>query len=173
METFLEILKYTLPALIVFATVYFIMKRYLNMQYSTQILKFKQEQAKSTLPIKLKAYERMAMFCERISLDNLSYRLSSQNGDAKSLSTAMLIAIQQEFEHNMSQQVYISEKLWQIITLAKDHMQNIITMASADTSIGSSPAALIQKAAQLQQQMGGDPVDTAKRAIRKEIEVIL
>ena len=173
MEEVLEILKYILPALIVFATVYFILKRYLNMQYSTQVLKYRQEIAKNTLPIKLKAYERMAMFCERISLNNLSYRLSSQNSDAKSLGTAMLIAIQQEFEHNMSQQVYISEKLWQIITLAKDQMQNVITMAAADTPIGNSPAAIVQKTPELLQKMGGDPVETAKRAIRKEIETIL
>lgn len=173
METALEILKYILPALIVFATVYFIMKRYLDMQYSTQVLQFKQEQAKNTLPIKLQAYERMAMFCERISLDNLSYRLSSHNIDAKSMSNAMLIAIQQEFEHNMSQQVYISEKLWQIITMAKDQMQNIVTTAAADPSIGGSPAALVQKAIELQNEMGGSPANTAKRAIKKEIDIIL
>ena len=173
METALEILKYILPALIVFATVYFMMKRYLDMQYSSEVLRFKQEQAKNTLPIKLQAYERMAMFCERISLDNLSYRLSSQNIDAQSMSNAMLIAIQQEFEHNMSQQVYISEKLWQIITMAKDQMQNIITTAAADRSIGNSPAALVQKAIALQKEMGGNPVETAKRAIKKEIDIIL
>ncbi len=173
METALEILKYILPALIVFATVYFMMKRYLDMQYSTQILKFKQEQAKNTLPVKFKAYERMAIFCERISLDNLSYRLSSQNIDAKSMGNAMLIAIQQEFEHNMSQQVYISEPLWQIITLAKDQMQNIITTAASDSSVGGSPAALVQKALELQNKMGGSPVNTARKAIKKEIDIII
>lgn len=172
METALEILKYILPALVVFATVYFMMKRYLDMQYSTQLLKFKQDQLKNTLPVKLQAYERMAMFCERISLDNLSYRLSSQNLDVKSMSNAMLIAIQQEYEHNMSQQVYISEKLWEIITLAKDQMQNIISTATSDPSI-SSTAALIQKAIDLQKGMGGSPVKTAKRAIKKEIDIII
>lgn len=173
METALEILKYILPALIVFATVYFMMKRYLDMQYSTQVLKFKQDQAKNMLPVKLQAYERMAMFCERISLDNLSYRLSSQNSDAKSMGNAMMIAIQQEYEHNMSQQVYVSEKLWQIITLAKDQTQNIISTALNDASVGSSPAALVQKTMDLQKQMGGDPIQTAKRAIKKEIDIIL
>jgi len=172
METALEILKYILPALIVFATVYFMMKRYLDMQYSTQVLKFKQDQARNTLPVKLQAYERMAMFCERISLNNLSYRLSSQNLDVKSLSNAMLIAIQQEYEHNMSQQVYVSEKLWEIISLAKDQMQNIVSTASSDPSV-TSPGALIQRADELQKEMGGSPTSTAKRAIKKEIDIII
>jgi len=173
METALEILKYILPALIVFATVYFLMKRFLDAQYHTQVLKFKQDQLKNTLPVKLQAYERMAMFCERISLDNLSYRLSSQNIDAKSMSNAMLIAIQQEFEHNMSQQVYISEKLWEIISMAKNQMQNIVSTAAADPSVGTSPAALVQKAIDIQKEMGGSPVSTAKKAIKREIDIIL
>lgn len=173
METALEILKYILPALVVFATVYFLMKKYLDMQYHTQVLKFKQDQSKNTLPVKFQAYERMAMFCERISLNNLSYRLSSQKLDAHSMSNAMLIAIQQEYEHNMSQQVYISEKLWQIISLAKDQMQGVITAAASDPSVGTSTAALLQKANELINDMGGSPLNTAKRAIKKEIDILL
>ena len=159
METALEILKYILPALIVFATVYFLMKRFLDMQYSTEVLRFKQSQAKNTLPVKLQAYERLAMFCERISLDNLSYRLSGGSMDAKTMGNAMLVAIQQEYEHNMSQQVYVSEKLWEIITMAKNQMQNVVTTASADASIGNSPAALIQKCMEIQNNMGGSQID--------------
>ena len=136
METALEILKYILPALIVFATVYFINEAVPRhaIQYSGITISNKNK-GKIHLPIKLQAYERMAMFCERISLDNLSYRLSSHNIDAKSMSNAMLIAIQQEFEHNMSQQVYVSEKLWQIITMAKDQVQNIMLQQQQFRSI--------------------------------------
>ena len=172
METALEILKYILPALIVFATVYFMMKRYLDMQYSTEVLRFKQSQAKATLPIKLQAYERLAMFCERISLDNLSYRMSGSHMDAKAMSSAMMIAIQQEYEHNMSQQVYVSDKLWEIITMAKNEMQNIVSTAAADPS-ADSPAGLINKAIELQSSMGGSPTSTAKKAIKKEIDIIM
>lgn len=173
METALEILKYILPALIVFATVYFLMKRYLDMQYSSEVLRFKQSQAKNTLPIKLQAYERLAMFCERISLDNLGYRLSGGNMDAQSMSNAMLVAIQQEYEHNMSQQVYVSEKLWEIITMAKNQMQNVVSTASSDPSIGNSAAALIEKCMEIQSSMGGSPISTAKSAIKKEIDIIM
>lgn len=173
METALEILKYILPALIVFATVYFLMKRYLDMQYSMEVLKYKQNQGKEAMPVKFQAYERLAMLCERISLDNLSYRLSGANMDAKSMSNAMLVAIQQEYEHNMSQQVYVSEKLWEIITVAKTQLQNIVTTAAADPSINNSPSALIDKAMEIQESMGGSPIRTAKKAIKKEIDIIL
>lgn len=173
METALEILKYILPALIVFATCYYMMKRYLDMQYSTEVLRFKQSQAKNTLPVKLQAYERLAMLCERISIDNLSYRLSGANLDSKSMGNAMMIAIQQEYEHNMSQQVYVSAKLWEIVTFAKNQMQKIVSMAIDDPSVGNSAAALIQKTIEIQNTMGGSPVQKAKSAIKKEIDIIM
>lgn len=170
-ETILEILKYILPALIVFLTVYFILKKYLDNQYKLELLRFKQSQLKDTLPLKLQAYERLAMLCERISLDSLSYRLSSSNMDTKSLSSAMLIAIQQEFEHNNSQQVYVSDKLWQIMTTAKDQIQKVITTASADPTTNGSTVAFVEKAKELLAQTG-DPVSMAKQAIKQELELI-
>ncbi|MEE9439135.1 MAG: hypothetical protein V3V14_09060 [Saprospiraceae bacterium] len=173
METFLEILKYILPALIVFGTVYFIMTKFLDQQYGLETLKFKQNHVGAMLPMKLQAYERMAVLCERISLDNLSYRLSVSNMDAKSLGNAMMIAIQQEYEHNLGQQIYISKNLWEIITTAKNQTQNIVSSAMADPKVGSSPAALVQKAMELQNEMGGSPIKMAKIAIKKEIDIVL
>ncbi len=88
------------------------------------------------------------------------------------MGNAMLITIQQEYEHNMSQQVYISEKLWEIITMAKNQMQNLVSTAAADRSISTS-AELVQKALELQKNIGNSPINTAKRAIKKEIDIIL
>lgn len=173
MQTALEILKYILPALIVFATVYFLMKRYLDMQYTTEMMRYQQEQAKHTMPMKFNAYERLAVYCERISIEHLAYRLSTANIDAKSLGNAMMIAVQQEYEHNMSQQIYVSSKLWQIITMAKNQVQDIITAAASDPTVGSSTAALIDKALEIQSNMGGDPIVTAKAAIKKEVDIIM
>jgi len=171
-ETILEILKYILPALIVFLTVYFIMKKYLDQQYGLEVLKYKQQQGKDILPLKLQAYERLAVFCERISIDNLSYRLSGADMDHKALANAMLIAIQQEYEHNLSQQVYVSNKLWEIITIAKNQVQNIVSTAASHHGV-TSPAQLIDRAMEILVESGGNPLDTAKRAIKKEVDIIL
>jgi len=84
----------------------------------------------------------------------------------------MMIAIQQEYDHNMSQQVYVSDKLWEIVTMAKNQMQNIVSTAAADPST-DTPASLISKAIELQGSMGGSPIDTAKKAIKKEIDIIM
>ena len=172
METFLEILKYILPALVVFITVYFLMKHYLDQQYKLSSLELRKQQYDNMLPLKLQAYERLAMFCERISVDNLSYRLTNSSSDAKSLSNAMLVAIQQEWEHNLSQQIYVSDKLWDIISLSKSNVQAVISQASSELETSSSPATLINKIMAIQAGNGIDSVIAARKAIKEETQLL-
>lgn len=168
METFLDILKYTIPALIVFASVYFLFKKFLSQQYQMEVLKYRQSQKSEVIPLKLQAYERLMMFCERMTIDNLSYRLNNSDLEVKDLRAAMMIAIQQEYEHNASQQVYVSEKLWEIIQYVKLQMQNII----ADSD-GSSTAEFLANARIKITEMKGDPVIYAKSAIRNEAQLLI
>lgn len=172
MTAFLEILKYTIPALIVFATVYFLIKRFLDQQYAIQKLSYKQKQLEHTLPLKLQAYERLLMFCERISIPHLMLRLQVTESTVDQLYKAMLVTIQQEYEHNLTQQVYVSESLWNIITMAKNQVSDIIS-TSAQNLDPSAPGHLIgNESVEVMQQTKANPLDTAKRSIRKELSVL-
>lgn len=122
----LEIIKITVPALIVFLTVYYLLKQYLDSQLKLRSLEFKQNQQSTTVPIRLQAYERLSLFCERIAIPNLVLRLRQDNMSALELRMAMLIATQQEFEHNITQQVYVSDQLWQIIKIARDDVMTVV-----------------------------------------------
>lgn len=168
MDAFLDILKYTIPALIVFATVFFLFRNFLNQQYNIEALKFRQSQNKDMLPLRLQAYERLMMFCERMSIDSLAYRLSAPETQVQDLKNAMLIAIQQEYEHNVSQQVYISDKLWEIIHLVKEQMQSVIL-----ESDGHSVAELIGNVKINIADNKVDPVAYAKSAIRNEAQLLM
>lgn len=128
LSVILEIIKITVPALVVFFTVYTLLKQYLDGQYKAQMLQFKQNQNKTTIPLRLQAYERLSLFCERISIPNLVLRLRKENMTATDLRLAMMIAIQQEFEHNITQQVYVSDQLWQIVKIARDDTVNVINL---------------------------------------------
>lgn len=77
MDTITEIIKYTFPALIVFATVYFMMKYHYRNWYSIEMAKLRNDSAKTTLALRLQAYERLALFCERISPENLLLRIKT------------------------------------------------------------------------------------------------
>lgn len=168
MESFLEILKYSIPAIIVFLTVYYLFRNFLNQQYNLEALKFRQHQSKDIIPLRLQAYERLMMLCERMSLDNLSYRLAHPDMGADELRNAMLIAIQQEYEHNVTQQVYVSENLWKIIHLAKDQMQGLISEAQGNTQAEFLHSVRLRLA-----QAKTDPVMVARSAIRNEAEILM
>jgi hypothetical protein len=122
----LEIVKITVPALIVFATVYILIQQFLQKQYQILVLEQRQKQQHIALPLRLQAYERLSMLVERISIPNLLFRLRSEKSKAAALRVAMLLAIQQEFEHNVTQQVYVSDKLWNILRAARQDTENTI-----------------------------------------------
>ncbi len=167
METIFEILKYILPALVVFLTVYYIFKQFLEGQLRMKSVEFQQKKAERNLPIRLQAYERLALFCERIRVQNLYFRLNMKSMDSDSMAKAMLIAIQKEFEHNLPQQVYVSESLWQIINLAKDDVMNLVNQAA------SQDGELFGELNKLLQMRQVDPVDQALAAIRQEVKFYL
>ena len=107
LDAIFEILKFTIPALIMFWAIQNLFKEFLQGQQQMRLMEIKQQQGNSTLPLRLQAYERLSLFCERITIPNLIMRLKTEGMQAGALRVALMMAIQQEFEHNLTQQVYI------------------------------------------------------------------
>ncbi|MEN0005522.1 MAG: hypothetical protein AAF798_15335 [Bacteroidota bacterium] len=173
LSTILEILKLTIPGLIVFLTVYYSLRQFLNNQYQLRLLELKQGQQSTSTPLKFQAYERLSLFCERISIPNLLLRVRQDSMNATQLRIALLFAIQQEFEHNITQQVYVTDQLWQIIKIARDDAVNMVAIAAEQVD-GKAPStdlstALMQIIAQ--REVVG--IDTALQAIKKEASLML
>lgn len=173
MEIFLEILKVTIPALIVFLTVYFLFKKYIEGQLKLKAMELKEQQAQTGVPLKFQAYERLSLFCERISMPNLLMRLPAGDMNNAQYQVALLLAIQQEYEHNITQQVYVSAQLWSIIKAAKDDAVNFVSIV-ADKVDAKGPAEEIKNALiTLNNQRAANGPDTALLAIKKEASVFL
>lgn len=117
----LDILKIVLPALIVFLTAKHLLGRHLASLEHAQRLHNAAQLRSTTLPLRLQAYERLSLFCERISLPNLLLRLRESDQTAGQLKLSIYLAVQHEYEHNISQQVYMSQQLWDIIKQARDN----------------------------------------------------
>lgn len=178
MEFFLELLKITLPALIVFITVYFLMKKHSEQELALRRIQLQQNKidklSSVTVPLRLAAYERLALFCERISLNNLLLRLPTQDQSAAALRVGMMMAIQQEFEHNLTQQVYVSENLWKILQLSKD--DNLLVINGLYDKLDKNAdakafAALIDNYLASIQDL--TPLQKAQVAVRKEAGLLL
>ncbi|MFZ1704280.1 MAG: hypothetical protein WAT79_08030 [Saprospiraceae bacterium] len=167
-DLILDLLKSTVPALVVFFTVYYLFKNYLQHQWQMASLENQKNRNNQTFPLKLQAYERLVLFCERITADQMIYRINHSGMDANELRNALLITIQQEYEHNLTQQIYVSEQLWQIIKLSKDQYQAIISETE-----GTTNATFIHQLYQKVGSLSPNPLDYARTAIRKETEMLL
>ena len=131
MEEILEILKYTLPAFIVGGTAYLLVSRKLDEDRELQKIKLHAEHGKEMLPLRLQAYERLALFLERIDFVNLLPRTNSAEYTVKDFQQALIITVKSEFEHNLSQQIYVSGEVWVATKIAKDETIKLINLVSA------------------------------------------
>ena len=123
--TILDVVKYTIPALVVMATSYMIVKKFLVSQMQRkQVALFKDTQD-ITLRLRLQAYERMVLFMERISPRQLVSRVYDPSMTVRDLQVAMTITIKTEFEHNLSQQIYVSRNVWETVKGVKEQEINM------------------------------------------------
>lgn len=81
---------------------------------------------KSLLPQQLQAYERLVLLADRIALPNLVSRMNQAGVSAKDMQLLLTQTIKQEFEHNITQQIYVSAAAWQAISNLKE--QNILVI---------------------------------------------
>ncbi|MBN2682610.1 MAG: hypothetical protein JXR58_08885 [Bacteroidales bacterium] len=132
MNDFLEILKYTIPSLIVFATAYYIILRFMKNEEDKRRFEAHQGSRKLVTPIRLQAYERITLFLERLSPETQIRNLSHPTMKAHELRNDMVNLIKAEFEHNLVQQVYMSVEAWQIVKSAQENTIKLINECAKD-----------------------------------------
>lgn len=183
MNTLLEILKYTIPALVVVFLAYIMLRAFIK--YNEKHLDFlksehdllkqklnetsRQAQNKTLLQAKLQAYERMTLFLERINPSNLIPRVLEQGGTVSSLQKQLLNIIREEYEHNLSQQVYISELAWELIKTAKENVIQLINAESARLKTNDNAANLAQNILMKAYEKENDSIQQALSVLKKDI----
>ncbi len=169
MELFFEILKYTIPALIVFLTAHFLLKQLLDERQRIDRMLLRQDAQKITLPLRLQAYERLTLLCDRVEIHNALLRIRTPGMTVSDLTGALLLGISQEFEHNTSQQLFVSETLWQIIRVAREQTMMLISQAGEGLDPKEDAEALVGKLfAAIDEQGFPTPLQRAIIAVRME-----
>lgn len=125
-ELFIQILIALIPAALVGAVAYLFFKRFIENEAGRRRFLLHRDYQKETLPIRLQAYERLTLFLERINPSQLLLRVKPGNQDKATYENTLVAQIEQEFEHNLSQQIYMSDECWNIIKSAKNGTIKII-----------------------------------------------
>ena len=168
----LEVLKYIIPAVVVFGIVQYMLKNFFDNEYQRRHMELKVETNKLITPLKLQAYERIVILMERMSPNNLIFRVSHPGISATQLKIALIQDINNEFDHNVSQQVYVSSQSWQMVRIAKEEMINIIN--TAYSSLGPNSVGLDLSKAIFENMMQKESIPThmALEFIRKEFNLL-
>lgn len=170
MTVFIYILGTFLVALVVFLTAFFCIRMFIRNDERKRLLELKAHNKEVAAPIRLQAYERMAMFLERIDPNQLILRLNDGNETNGGLRLLLISSIRAEFEHNLSQQIYLSSEVWNKICNAKEDTIRIINVSSGKLSPDAPAIELVS--AILEEIAGLSPVSAAMEALKEEIRLV-
>ena len=134
----IELLSYTLPAIVTGVVAYYFFNSHIKNEESKRKYRLKQENQKQALPLRLQAYERLSLYLERINPSNLLIRTAPLSDDKNQYENLLVNMIDQEFEHNLTQQIYISDEAWTMIRTAKNATIQIIRKTNMSDRVNNA-----------------------------------
>ncbi|MDR6300378.1 DUF7935 family protein [Mesonia maritima] len=168
---FMQILFYVLPAVIIGIIAFYFFSSHLNNEEKMRYFLMKRDSQKEAIPFKLQALERMTLFMERINPGNLLVRIKPYNDNKHDYENLLIQQIEKEFEHNLAQQIYVSDKCWHAIRATKNATISLIRKTNMSDKVDSPDKLreviltdLLDKSA---------PSETGLAYIKKEVESIL
>lgn len=170
MEVFLEILKFTLPSFIMFLVVWVMMRNFTKAEDRRRKYLIFKESQKTTLPVRLTAYERLVLLMERISPDSMLVRLQQENQNALMFHAALLTDIRAEFEHNLTQQVYVTDEAWSVVKNAKESIVQLVNTCASHVKPTDSSVMLAQLILKAYETAEQSPTELAIKYLKSEIK---
>lgn len=172
MEILAELAKLTIPAAIVLYGMYLTVKSFTNKELEKSLVDLKMKNRDIILPIRLQAYERICLFLERISPNNLVMRLNDSGVNAKQFQQILLSEIRSEYNHNLSQQVYMTDNAWKLVVNVKEEIIAVVNQAGHALQDDAKSIELAKKIFSLMAEKDIDPVVTALSEIKNEIRQV-
>jgi hypothetical protein len=169
MEAVSDILKLTIPALLVFLTAWILLRNMIRNEQEKRRQEIIMQGARTVVPIKLQAYERIVLFLERTSMESLLVRVSSPDMTAAQLHSALLTTIRTEFEHNLSQQIYMSPQAWEVVKNARSNTIKTINNVAEKLPAGSTGIDLSRQLLERVMDLEKEPTKVAIDFIKSEV----
>lgn len=168
-----DILKIVLPALLVFLASYLAMHSMLRNERERRKAEYTYNVSKTTLPLRLQAYERLILLLERISPESIIVRTSRSGMTVADLQQALVASIRAEWEHNLSQQIYVGKEAWDMLRNAKESLVHIVNL-SAEKLPPTDPAiALSQVVIDAVLNLDTNPITQAADMLKREVIELL
>lgn len=173
MEYFIEILKIILPAGVVFAAVYLVVKRFLDNDQGRREQEIRKTNQAAVTPLRLQAYERIVIFLERVNPSSLVVRVNKNGMTAHQFHLELIKTVKTEYEHNLSQQIYMSAGAWELVKTTKEEIIKLINISSTKVSHDTTSNELAIMILNITSNLGKKlPNDIALDYIKKEVSQV-
>jgi hypothetical protein len=170
MEEIIESVKYILPALLVMIITWYLVRSLIDNFEKQRKIEFLMKSHEITVPLRLQAYERITLFLERISIDSLLTRTNQPGMNSRHMQSELLASIRSEYEHNLSQQVYVSVQAWEIVKNARAQMIKIVNTASDKTDPNAPSLELSRNILEVISEYSKSPTQVAIDFLKDEIQ---
>ncbi len=169
MESVSQFLNITIPAALVLLGMYLLVKNFLQKDFEKKLADLRMKSAETILPIRLQAYERVCLLLERVSPSNIVPRLNDNSFNAAVFKQRLTMEIREELNHNLSQQVYMSDQAWAV---TKSAIDDLIAIINASAGTVDPEAKGIELAKEIFERYGSleqDPIVSALTIVKSEI----
>ena len=170
MDVLIEFGKLLIPATIVLYAAYLLVRSFIQKDLELKQLEVRSRSIETVLPNRLHAYERITLFLERISPQNLLIRIGGAGMAAREFHQSLLAEIRNEYNHNVSQQVYMSETVWDLVKSAKEDLVVTINDAASELTAEATSLDLSKKIVEKTLSKQIDPIAHALSELKKEIQ---
>jgi hypothetical protein len=127
----------------------------------------------AALPLQLQAYERIVLFVERITPQNLITRVYQPGLTVSDMQVGLIQTIKAEFEHNISQQIYVSAEAWEAVKTVKEQVTSIVIQVASKLPADAPGMSLNKGILEIFLQAGESPADIAARLINAEAKKLM
>lgn len=172
MEIIIEFIKIFIPAAAVLYGMYLTVKSFVNKELEKKVVDLKMKNSETILPIRLQAYERMCLFLERIAPNNLIIRLNDSSYSAKQFQQILLSDIREEFNHNLSQQLYMGDESWRLVKITKEEVIMTINRAADGLPANAKSIDLAKKIFEHWESRAHDSITIALSHLKNEIREV-
>lgn len=171
MDFIADLLKIILPAGLVIYGMYLTILSFLKKEREKMLVDIKTQNTQTILPIRLQAGERLCLLLERITPNNLVRRVNNPEYSARDLYSQLLYEVREEFNHNLSQQVYFSDETWESVRRATESVITLVNTAMQDMTPESRGIDLAKKIFQLSLDQKNDAIQYALKNVKDEIRI--
>ena len=166
----IEILKFSIPALLVIVVAYVVLDKLLKADSNRRNYETKLKQQAVVTPVRLRAYERLMLVLERTTPTTLIVSAFDPGLTAMNFQAKLLDTIREEYGHNASQQIYVSNELWTAIRASQESLTKLVNICALQIEPETTATGLAEIILEVYSQSENIPVEIAIDLLKREVK---